>query len=133
MHYEDISVIRPYELRSGTAQTPGSSRLEALSSKTDSPSGMWGGLFFVEPNAATGIHHHGPQETVVYVLEGKSLICWGKRGEHQAIVEQGDFVRVPPFVPHREINESGATTFCWVVVRSTPEPIVVNLPDDYWG
>jgi uncharacterized RmlC-like cupin family protein len=132
MLYENISIVRPHELTGGTPQTAGSDRLEALSSKTESPSGMWGGLFFVEPKAETGIHHHGMQETIVYVLEGQALIRWGQRGEHEASVEPGDFVRIPPFVPHREINSSSSATFCWVVVRSTPDPIVVNLPDEYW-
>jgi uncharacterized RmlC-like cupin family protein len=94
---------------------------------------MWAGLFFVEPKTQTAIHHHGAQETVVYVLEGQALIRWGEHGEFEAIANPGDFIRVPPFLPHRETNPSGSVTFSWVVVRSTLEPIVVNLPDDYWG
>ncbi len=93
---------------------------------------MWAGTFVVEPLARTGIHHHGKQDTVVYVLEGESLVRWGEFGEKSAMVRSGDFLHVPAWVVHQEINESAVQPFRWVVVRSTSEPIVVNLPDDYW-
>ncbi len=92
---------------------------------------MWGGLSIVEGGAQTAIHHHGVQETIVYVLEGTATIRWGRRGEFEAIVHAGSFLYVAPYLPHREINAS-EQPFKWVVVRSTPEPIVVNLPDDFW-
>jgi uncharacterized RmlC-like cupin family protein len=47
-------------------------------------------------------------------------------------VRAGDFLHVPAFLVHREINRSKDTAFRWVVVRSSSEPIVVNLPDDMW-
>jgi uncharacterized RmlC-like cupin family protein len=50
-----------------------------------------------------------------------------------AMVRAGDFLHVPAWTPHMEINPSKERPFRWIVVRSTPEPIVVNLPDDYWG
>jgi uncharacterized RmlC-like cupin family protein len=128
-----IRIVTPEEFGSGTAQTPGSRRLAAIAETSESDSRMWAGLFFVEPKTQTAIHHHGAQETVVYVLEGQALIRWGEHGEFEAIANPGDFIRVPPFLPHRETNPSGSVTFSWVVVRSTLEPIVVNLPDDYWG
>jgi uncharacterized RmlC-like cupin family protein len=86
----------------------------------------------VEPSAKTGIHHHGEQDTVVYVLEGEASVRWGKFGEHSATVRVGDFLHVPSWLPHQELNPSKEHPFRWVVVRSTPEPIVVNLPDDFW-
>jgi uncharacterized RmlC-like cupin family protein len=132
-HSEGIRIITPEQFDSSTAQTPGSKRLAAIAGTSTSDSQMWGGLFFVEPKSQTAIHHHGIQETIVYVLEGQALIRWGEHGEFEAMANRGDFMRVPPFLPHREINPSGSVTFSWVVVRSTPEPIVVNLPADYWG
>ncbi|WP_158752075.1 cupin domain-containing protein [Acidobacterium sp. S8] len=95
-------------------------------------SGLWGGIFTVEPGARTGIHHHGEQETIVYVLEGESYVRWGEKGEHSATVHTGEFLHVPAWLPHQEINPSSQVPFRWVVVRSTSIPIVVNLPDDYW-
>ena len=94
--------------------------------------GLWGGMFIVEPGARTGIHHHGEQETIAYVLEGDCLVRWGERGEFSATAHAGDFIHVPPWLPHMEINTSADRCFVWVVVRSTVTPIVVNLADDYW-
>lgn len=127
-----IRVIRPSELDAGTAQTSGSLRLAAISPETNVASALWGGVFVVEPGARTGIHHHGEQETIVYVLEGESLVRWGERGECEATVHAGEFLHVPAWLPHQEINPSNEKPFRWVVVRSTSTPVVVNLPDDYW-
>ena len=93
---------------------------------------MWGGLFFVEPEARTGIHHHGEQDTIAYVLSGSSLVRWGERGEFDTTLQAGDFLYVPAWLPHQEINPSSDVPFQWIVVRSTSEPIVVNLPDNFW-
>jgi len=131
--YQPLSVVHPADFDSGTAQTPGSLRLAAITRERGIETALWGGVFLVEPGARTGIHHHGEQETVVYVLEGESLVRWGERGESELLVHEGDFLHVPAWTPHMEINPSREHPFRWIVVRSTPEPIVVNLPDDYWG
>ena len=127
-----ISVVHPTELNSATQQTPGSLRMAAIAAGNGITSSLWGGIFVVEPSAKTGIHHHGEQNTVVYVLEGEALVRWGGSGEHSATVGAGDFLHVPSWLPHQELNPSQEHPFRWVVVRSTPEPIVVNLPDDFW-
>jgi uncharacterized RmlC-like cupin family protein len=93
---------------------------------------MWGGVFFVEPAARTAIHHHGEQHTIAYVLSGTSYVRWGERGEFDATLHAGDFLYVPAWLPHQEINPSKTLSFQWIVVRSTSEPIVVNLPDTLW-
>jgi uncharacterized RmlC-like cupin family protein len=126
-----LRVVHPSEFDSGTAQTPGSLRLAAVTSDRGIDTHLWGGTFLVEPGARTGIHHHGEQETVVYVLEGSSRVRWGEHGESEITVHAGDFLHVPGWTPHREINPPVEQPFRRIVVRSTPEPIVVNLPDDY--
>jgi uncharacterized RmlC-like cupin family protein len=127
-----ISVVHPAELSSETQQTPGSLRMSAIAAMQGIISSLWAGIFVVEPSARTGIHHHGEQDTVVYVLEGEACVRWGNLGEHSATVRAGDFLHVPAWLPHQELNPSTEHPFRWVVVRSTPEPIVVNLPDDFW-
>ena len=127
-----IRVVGQTEFDSGTAQTSGSLRLAAISPELNVESSMWGGTFTVEPGARTGIHHHGEQDTIVYVLEGSSLVRWGERGECEATVHAGEFLHVPAWLPHQEINPSNDRPFRWIVVRSTSTPIVVNLPVDYW-
>jgi uncharacterized RmlC-like cupin family protein len=127
-----ISVVHPAELSSNTQQTSGSLRMSAIASMHGIVSSLWAGIFVVEPSGKTGIHHHGEQDTVVYVLEGEASVRWGNFGEHSATVGAGDFLHVPSWLPHQELNRSQEHLFRWVVVRSTPEPIVVNLPDDFW-
>ena len=127
-----IRVLHPTELSAETLRTPGSLRRAAISAMQGVVSSVWAGIFVVEPSAKTGIHHHGEQETIVYLLEGEGLVRWGHRGEYSATVSAGDFLHVPSWLPHQELNPSSEQPFRWVVVRSTPEPIVVNLPDDHW-
>jgi uncharacterized RmlC-like cupin family protein len=127
-----ISVVHPAGLSSETQQTPGSFRMSAIAAMNGIASSLWAGIFVVESSGQTGIHHHGEQNTVVYVLEGEACIRWGQFGEHSTTVGAGDFLHVPSWLPHQELNPSEEHPFRWVVVRSAPEPIVVNLPDDFW-
>ena len=77
-----IRVVSPAEFDEGTAQTPGSVRLAAVAPQLDIESVLWGGLFEVKPRARTGIHHHGQQQTIAYVLSGVCEVRWGARGEY---------------------------------------------------
>jgi uncharacterized RmlC-like cupin family protein len=127
-----IHIVSPYEFDRETTQTPGSERRAAIAPALGITSAIWGGTFEVEPGSRTGIHHHGQQETIAYVLSGICEIRWGTRGESAARAKAGDFIHVPAFLPHMEINPSKQKPFRWVVVRSTATPVVINLPDDTW-
>ena len=127
-----IRIVDPAEFDRATAQTPGSERLAVVAPALGIASTIWGGLFEVEPGSRTGIHHHGEQETIAYVLSGICEIRWGERGESVARAKAGDFIHVPAFLLHMEINPSDQESFRWVVVRSTATPIVINLPDNTW-
>jgi uncharacterized RmlC-like cupin family protein len=127
-----IHIVSPAKFDGGTAQTPGSSRRAAIAPALGIDSAIWAGLFEVAPGARTGIHHHGEQQTIAYVLSGTCEIRWGDTGEFSARAKVGDFVHVPAFLLHMEINPSRIEPFRWVVVRSTATPIVVNLPEDTW-
>jgi uncharacterized RmlC-like cupin family protein len=127
-----IHIVSPAQFDRSTAQTSGSERRAAIAPALGIASAIWGGLFEVEPGSRTGIHHHGEQETIAYVLSGICEIRWGERGESVARAKAGDFIHVPAFLPHMEINPSDQESFRWVVVRSTAMPIVINLPDDTW-
>ncbi|MFE2065187.1 cupin domain-containing protein [Streptomyces sp. NPDC059467] len=83
----------------------------------------------VRPGAATGAHHHGDQETVLYVISGTVRYRWGDRLENVAEAGPGDFVFIPAHVVHQEINASPELETVWAVVRSGVDPIVVNLPE----
>lgn len=127
-----IRIVTSSEFDAGTAQTPGSERLAAIAPQLGVDTALWGGLFNVAPGARTGVHHHGEQQTIAYVLAGACEVRWGDRGEFAATAKAGDFIHVPAYLPHMEINPSTTEPFRWVVVRSTSTPIVVNLPNADW-
>jgi uncharacterized RmlC-like cupin family protein len=81
----------------------------------------------VQPSAKTGPHHHGDLETILYVVRGRAKMIWGEHLEFVAEAGPGDFIFVPPYVPHQEINASGDDELECVVVRSGQEAVVVNL------
>ena len=88
---------------------------------------LWAGTVKIEPNAKTGAHHHGELESVIYVVRGRARMRWGDDLEYVAEADAGDFIYVPPFVPHQEINANPAEPRECVLVRSGQDPIVVNL------
>lgn len=91
---------------------------------------IWAGTVTIHANAKTGAHHHGPLESVIYVIRGRARMRWGERLEFTAEAGPGDFIFVPPFVPHQEINASTDEPLECVLVRSDNESVVVNLDID---
>ena len=88
---------------------------------------LWAGTVVIHPKAKTGAHHHGPVESVIYVVSGKARMRWGEKLEFTAEAGPGDFIFVPPYVPHQEINASDTEPLSCVLCRSGQEPVVVNL------
>ena len=88
---------------------------------------LWAGTVTIHANAKTGAHHHGELESVIYVVSGRARMRWAEHLEYVADASQGDFIFVPPFAPHQEINASREEPLSCVLVRSGQEPIVVNL------
>lgn len=125
-----IKIVRATDLDPNTPQTPGMSRAAAITHARTGASKLWAGTVVVQPDAKTGPHHHGELETVLYVVKGRARMRWGDRLEFSDEAGPGDFIYVPPFVPHQEINALSDEACECVVVRSGQEPIVVNLPLD---
>src|SRR5450432_4936433 len=122
-----IRIVRAGELDSNTAQTPGMSRAAAITQASAGAQKLWAGTVVVEPNAKTGAHHHGEVETVLYIVKGRARFRWGDSLEFVDEAGPGDFIFVPPYVPHQEINARPDEPVEAVVVRSGQEPVVVNL------
>src|SRR5580692_1386611 len=122
-----LRVIRSGELDSNTPQTRGMTRAEAISFARVGAQKLWAGTVVVRPNAKTGPHHHGELETVIYVVRGWARFRWGNRLEFVDEAGPGDFVYVPPYVPHQEMNARTNEPVEAVIVRSGQEPVVVNL------
>ena len=125
--YDGVRVIPAGSLDGNTAQTPGMDRRAAINYARTGAQKLWAGTVTIHANAKTGAHHHGPLESVIYVVRGKARMRWGERLEFVAEAGPGDFIYVPPYVPHQEINASRDETLECVLVRSDGEAVVVNL------
>jgi uncharacterized RmlC-like cupin family protein len=125
--HSGVKVIPGDSLDSNTAQTPGMSRAAAIDLARAGARKLWAGTVRIEANARTGAHHHGALESVIYVVRGRARMRWGESLEYVAEAGPGDFIFVPPYVPHQEINASPDESLECVLVRSDGEAVVVNL------
>ena len=125
-----VRVIRSNTLDSNTAQTPGMLRAAAVNFSRVGSQKLWAGTVVIQPNAKTGAHHHGALDSVIYVVRGAARMRWGERLEFVATADAGDFIFVPPYVPHQEINALSDAPLECVLVRSDNESVVVNLNID---
>jgi uncharacterized RmlC-like cupin family protein len=124
-----VRVIPATSLDSNTAQTPGMSRAAAINLARVGAQKLWAGTVTIHPDAKTGAHHHGHLESVIYVVKGRARMRWGEKLEFTAEAGPGDFIFVPPWVPHQEINANPDEELECVLVRSDSEAVAVNLPD----
>jgi uncharacterized RmlC-like cupin family protein len=122
-----VRIVRAGELDTNTPQTPGMSRAAAITHARTGAGKLWAGTVVVEPAVRTAAHHHGELETVLYIVRGRARFRWGDHLEYVAEAGPGDFIYVPPYVPHQEMNARPDEPVEAVVVRSGQEPIVVNL------
>jgi uncharacterized RmlC-like cupin family protein len=125
--HDGVRVIPADQLDPNTAQTPGMNRAAAINFARVGAEKLWAGTVHIHAGAKTGAHHHGALESVIYVLRGRARMRWGEALEFVAEAGPGDFIYVPPFVPHQEINASDNEVLECVLVRSGGEAVVVNL------
>jgi uncharacterized RmlC-like cupin family protein len=126
-HLDGVRVVVADALDPNTAQTPGMDRKAAIDFARVGAQKLWAGTVHIHPGALTGAHHHGALESVIYVVRGRARMRWGEKLEFTAEAGPGDFIYVPPFVPHQEINASATETLECVLVRSDGEAVAVNL------
>ena len=122
-----VRIIRSDQLDDRTAQTLGMQRRAAVTTERTGATKLWAGTVTVDPKAKTGAHHHGDLESVIYVVRGLARLRWGERLEFVAEAEPGDFIYIPPYVPHQEINASDEAQLHCVLARSGQQGLVVNL------
>lgn len=111
-----------------TAQSGGAVRVSGVSPQHTPATKIWYGRVSNEPGYRSLPHHHGEAETGGYVLTGVARIYYGEDYQQYVDMKEGDFVFVPPFMPHIEVNMSTTEELVWLTSR-TPDNIVVNLPD----
>ena len=126
--HQPLRHVRATELSEDTGQTGGMRRREAVSARTVGSQRLWMGQTHVAPHTNSGDHHHGDSETSIYVAVGHPVFVFARDGaEVRLETSPGDYVFVPPFVPHREENPTGEEAVV-VIARSSQDAIVVNLP-----
>jgi uncharacterized RmlC-like cupin family protein len=122
------------QLSEDTAQTPGMRRYEAISGKLNGSRKLWMGKSHVGPNMRSADHHHGEAETGIYIVSGHPVFVFLENDEERRVeTGPGDYIYVPPYVPHREENPDPGTEAVVVIARTTQEAIVVNLDGLDWS
>lgn len=124
---DGVQVIPGGSLDTNTPQTPGMNRAAAIDFARAGAQKLWAGMVHIHAGAKTGAHHHGHLESVIYIVKGRARMRWGEKLEFVAEGGPGDFIFVPPYVPHQEINASDDETLECVLVRSDGQAIAVNL------
>ena len=126
--------VRADDLDGDTAQTGGMRRFAAISGARVGSERMWMGQTHVAPATSSDNHHHGESETAIYIVSGQPEFVFledtadGTPQEVRLRTAPGDYIFVPPFVPHREENPDPESEAVVVIARSTQEAVVVNLP-----
>jgi uncharacterized RmlC-like cupin family protein len=118
--HDGVRVIPGNQFDPNTAQTPGMERSAAINFARVGAQKLWAGTVTIHPDAKTGAHHHGPLESVIYVVSGRARMRWGDQLQFTGEAGPGDFIYVPPYVPHQEINAS-------VLCRSDGEAVAINI------
>jgi uncharacterized RmlC-like cupin family protein len=124
--------VKSSELDANTAQTDGMQRFAALSGASVGSEKLWMGETVAAPGTVSANHHHGDSETMIYIRSGRPEFVFSDGVEEVRIrTAPGDYIFVPPHLPHREENPDPDTPAELVIARSSQEAIVVNLPALY--
>ncbi|WP_425462792.1 cupin domain-containing protein [Methylibium rhizosphaerae] len=91
-----------------------------ISGSTVASSGLSMHLVVIPPGGRSEPHSHQGYETGIYVLEGRVRTRWGRQLEHSVVSEAGDFLFIPPDVPHEALNLSDTEPARAIVARNDP-------------
>ena len=91
-----------------------------ISGATAGATGLSMHIVVIPPGGRAEPHAHIGYETGIYVLEGKVRTRWGAKLENEVVSEPGDFLFVPPGVPHEAINLSATQPARAIVARNDP-------------
>ena len=132
MYADESGLVAPFVTRAGqepdlTGQSEGAIRVSGVSIQHTPATRLWFGQVRNLAGYRSVPHHHGEAETGGFVLSGRARIYFGERFEDYLDMSEGDWVFVPPFMPHVECNLDRNNPLTWMTAR-TPENIVVNLP-----
>jgi uncharacterized RmlC-like cupin family protein len=125
--HDGVQVIPGDQLDPNVPSTAGMDRKAAIDFARAGAKKLWAGTVTIKPDAKTGAHHHGHLESIIYVVRGKARMRWGEQLQFTAEASPGDFIFVPPYVPHQEINASPDQVLECVLVRSDGQAVAINL------
>ena len=125
--HDGVRVIPGNQLDPNVPSTAGMDRKAAINFARVGAQKLWAGTVTIRPDAKTGAHHHGHLESIIFVVKGKARMRWGEQLQFTAEAGPGDFIFVPPYVPHQEINASRDEVLECVLVRSDGEAVAINL------
>ncbi|RJO77029.1 cupin domain-containing protein [Nocardia panacis] len=111
-----------------TGQSGGAVRISGVSPQHTPATKIWMGKVSNEPGFRSLPHHHGEAETGGYVLSGTARIYFGENYQEFLDMSEGDFIFVPAWIPHIEVNMSTEHELVFLTAR-TPDNLVFNLPD----
>jgi uncharacterized RmlC-like cupin family protein len=102
-----------------------------ISAATAGASGLCLQLASLPPGARARAHQHDRHESAAYVIEGQMVLWWGERLEHQLVAGPGDFIYIPPAVPHLVMNASDSEPTVAVLARNdgNEQEDVTELPE----
>ncbi|HND47513.1 MAG TPA: cupin domain-containing protein [Anaerolineales bacterium] len=122
---DTVITVRPQGTHLTKQQLP---NFEGISAKTAGSKHLCMHLVVIPPGGKAVAHYHDGYETVIYIIEGKAETCYGHNLEHSTINEAGDFLFIPPNLPHQPVNLSDTEQVIAVVARNDPneqESVVV--------
>ncbi len=125
--HDGVRVIPGDQLDPNVPSTAGMDRKAAINFARAGAQKLWAGTVTIKPDAKTGAHHHGHLESIIYVVKGKARMRWGEHLQFMAEANPGDFIFIPPYVPHQEINASPDQVLECVLVRSDGQAVAINL------
>ena len=127
---EKIITVRPQGTYISKQQLP---NFEGISAATAGSQHLCMHLVIIPPGGRAVAHYHDGYETTIYIIQGKAETRYGKNLEHSTINEAGDFLFIPPNLPHQPINLSDTEQVIAVVARNDPneqESVVVYDPKE---
>jgi uncharacterized RmlC-like cupin family protein len=117
MRQQTVQAVRPAVEVMTTQRLPS---FIGISGQTVGATGLSMHMVVIPPGARAQPHLHLGYETGIYVLEGRVLTRWGAALEHEVVSEAGDFLFVPPGVPHEAVNLSTTEAARAIVARNDP-------------
>lgn len=125
---ERIITIRPTEAFTSKQQL---SNFEGISAQTAGSKHLCMHLVVIPPGGKAVAHYHDGYETTIYIVKGRAETKYGENLEQSSINEAGDFLFIPPNLPHQPVNLSDTEEVVAVVARNDPneqESVVIYNP-----